>query len=126
MIHLDTSYLIRALVPASAEDDKLRSWLRRGESFGASTMVWGEFLCGPVDGAGEALALRLVRTLIPVGTEEAREAARLFNASGRRRGSFQDCLVAATAIVGEVPLATANTVDFRRFLALGLRFPDGE
>jgi len=126
MIHLDTSYLIRALVPGSAEDGQLRAWLRRGERFGASTVVWGEFLSGPVDDAIGALALRLVRTLVPLGIEEAREAARLFNASGRRRGSFQDCLVAATAIVQGVPLATADPGDFSGFSALGLRLPDGE
>jgi predicted nucleic acid-binding protein len=126
MIQLDTSYLIRSLVPGSPEDEQLRAWLGQGERLGASAVVWGEFLCGPVDDALEALAQRLVRNLVPLGREEAREAARLFNASGRRRGSFQDCLVAATAIVGGVPLATANPGDFRRFSDLGLRFPGSE
>lgn len=126
MIHLDTSYLIRALVSGSPQADQLREWLRSGESFGASAVTWGEFLCGPVDDTSEALALRLVRTLIPLGIKEAREAARLFNASGRRRGSFQDCLVAGTAIVAAAPLATANPADFRRFEPHGLRLAGGE
>lgn len=37
-----------------------------------------------------------------------------FNASGRRRGTFVDCLVAACAIDADAALATANPDDFAR------------
>lgn len=119
-IHLDTSYLIRALVPGSTEGHKLRTWLRDGRSIALSTLAWGEFLCGPLDEGAEALARRVARTHIPLGTEEAAAAARLFNDTGRRRGSFQDCIVAATAMKSRAVLATCDRSDFLRFAASGL------
>ena len=48
MIHLDTSFLIRALYPESAEDRKLRDWIARVETLGMSTIAWTELLCGPL------------------------------------------------------------------------------
>lgn len=49
MIHLDTSFLTHALVPDSTADKQLREWLVRGIPLGVSTIVWTEFLCGPVE-----------------------------------------------------------------------------
>lgn len=37
MIHLDTSFLIRALVRGSVEDNSLRAWLHAGERLAMST-----------------------------------------------------------------------------------------
>ncbi|NQX02602.1 hypothetical protein HQ447_18240, partial [bacterium] len=51
---------------------------------------------------------------------EAEEAARLFNLSGRRRGSHADCMIAAAAIVSGMPLATFNRADFERLVPFGL------
>ena len=47
VIHLDTSFLIRGLVHGSAEDRRLRDWLKKGETLGMSVIAWAEFLCGP-------------------------------------------------------------------------------
>ncbi len=120
MIHLDTSFLIRALVPGSAEDRLLRGWLGDGEPLGISAVCWAEFLCGPVRAAEVELVARVVGEPAPFESGPAATTARLFNLSGRRRGSFVDCMVAATALRAEAKLATANPADFRRFASAGL------
>lgn len=123
-IHLDTSFLIRALVPGADEAATLRRWLEDGREVALSALAWGEFLCGPLPEEAEAVARRLARRHVPLGTDEAAEAARLFNATGRRRGSFQDCLVAATAVIAGAELATCDGPHFRRFTAEGLRLAE--
>jgi predicted nucleic acid-binding protein len=123
-IHLDTSFLIRALVASSAESETLRRWLRARRAVTICTLAWGEFLCGPLDDRVGKLASRVVRTHIPLGTDEAAEAARLFNATGRRRGSFQDCIVAATAVTSGASLATTGRADFERFVPQGLQLAE--
>lgn len=121
MIQLDTSFLIRALVKGSPQDRALRSWLRAGESLAISAIAWGEFLCGPADRSHFDLAARVVPERLAFTGDDATLAAQLFNDSGRRRGSFVDCMIAATAIRAEADLATANAGDFRRFDGAGLR-----
>lgn len=119
-IHLDTSFLIHALVPRSPESDALRRWLGSGHALSICTLAWGEFLCGPLEVEVEVLAHRIARIHVPLGTGEAAEAARLFNATGRRRGSFADCIVAATAFTSEAALATSDRGDFEPFVQEGL------
>ncbi|HYN40686.1 MAG TPA: PIN domain-containing protein [Thermoanaerobaculia bacterium] len=121
MIHLDTSFLIRALLPGSPEDTALRGWLRRGLPIGASALAWAELLCGPLKRSQADLALLVVGELVPFGREDAALAASLFNAAGRRRGSLVDCMIAAAAIRSRAALATGNEADFARFVPHGLR-----
>ena len=120
-VHLDTSFLIRALVAGSDESARLRGWLSERRPLAVSTLVWAELLCGPLDAQSEAIARRIAYRHVPVGTDEATLAATLCNDSGRRRGSLADCVVAATAIGADAPLATRDEDDFRRFEAIGLR-----
>ena len=123
-LHLDTSFLIRALVPDSNESRALEGWILKGRTVCMSTLAWGEFLCGPLGEEEQALAARIVRRHEPMGVSKATDAARLFNASGRRRGSFADCVVAATAMLRGARLATADRTDFARFAPYGLEFAE--
>jgi predicted nucleic acid-binding protein len=124
MIHLDTSFLIRSLVPGSETDRRLRAWLREGEPLGMSAIAWAEFLCGPLAETQLQLVNLIVPRRAPFGEDEAILASRLFNDSGRRRGSLADCMIAATAIREEATLATRNPRDFRRFESAGLHVVD--
>jgi len=121
MIHLDTGFLIRGLVPGTAQDRQIRRWLVSGESLGMSAIAWTELLCGPLNDEQRDLATRLISSRLPFGEREGAVAAHLFNGTGRRRGSLADCMIAATALGEEAVLATDNTADFRRFETFGLR-----
>ena len=123
-IHLDTSWLIRALVPDTPEGAALREWLASDVPVRMSAVAWAEFLCGPggsdADHVSVELARRIVRRRIPVTDREARSAARLFNAAGRRRGSLAHAMIAATAILDDARLATVDTRDFAGWRDEGL------
>lgn len=121
MIHLDTNFLIRALVPGSREDEQLRGWLRMRMPVGVSAVSWTEFLCGPVRTDDVTIAAEVLREPEPFLADDSALAARLFATGGRRRGSLADCMIAATAIRVDAELATTNTNDFRRFETAGLK-----
>ena len=120
MIHLDTSFLIRALALGSPEDRRLRAWIGEGKTLGMSTVAWAELLCGPLKRSEMELATEIVGQRQDFTPEHAELAARFFNESGRRRGSLIDCMIAATALVADAPIATANAADFLRFKDFGL------
>ena len=120
MIHLDTSFLIWALNVGTPEDRKLREWVGAGETLSVSTVAWAEFLCGPLDESEIALADQIVGQRSDFTPDQAAIAARLFNESGRRRGSLIDCMIAAAALTDGAPIATRNMADFRRFENSGL------
>jgi predicted nucleic acid-binding protein len=121
MIHLDTSFLIRALRKRSDEDGLLRRWLRDHTDLGISAVCWTEFLCGPLAARDLHAAARIFPEPEPFLAEDSVAAAGLFNASGRRRGSLVDCMVAATAIRAGASLATADPGHFLRFESAGLK-----
>lgn len=121
MIHLDTSFLIPALIPDTPQNRQLRSWVSNGEVIVVSSVTWAEFLCGPLSQRDLNAAFQVVDRYLEFTTEHAVIAARLFNATGRRRRMMVDCMIAAVAIVDDAPLATVNIVDFRRFTERGLR-----
>jgi predicted nucleic acid-binding protein len=83
MIHLDTGFLIRALVRNSSEDVKFRAWLGSSADVGISSIAWAEFLCGPVGRKEVELAARVLPNRYPFTQGDAAVAARLFNLSGR-------------------------------------------
>jgi predicted nucleic acid-binding protein len=121
MIHLDTNYLVDLVTVGSTGAAKVSAWLKAGKTVTTSAVAWSEFCNGPLSRAQkEACFAVLNRTIIDFTWREAEEASRLFNLSGRRRGSHADCMIAAAAMVAGVPLASLNRVDFEKLVPFGL------
>ena len=85
-----------------------------------SAVAWAELLCGPLDRSEMEWAAEIVGQRQDFTPEHAALAARLFNESGRWRGSLIDCMIAATALAADAPIAAANAADFLRFKDSGL------
>lgn len=121
MIHLDTNYLVDLATVGSAGAAKVKAWLLAGKKVTAGAVAWSEFCNGPLSKAQKDAAIAVLdHKIVPFGWREAEEAARLFNLSGRRRGSHADCMIAATAILAGCGLATFNLSDFERLVPFGL------
>jgi predicted nucleic acid-binding protein len=120
VIHLDTSFLVRALMAGTTEGNDLKQWIDAGAMLGISAVAWTEFVCGPLDSGDLSLAATILGEPVPFAGDDAVRAAELFNQAGRRRGSIIDCMVAAAAIGANASLATSNRVDFQRFRGLRL------
>ena len=121
MIHFDTNFLIRALRTGSHEEVLLQDQLSKKSPLNISVVVHAEFLCGPVDTRERRMIDRLFPTPVSLTKADAEVGAVLFNASGRRKNSLADCLIAATAILVNALLLTANVADFKPFAQFGLR-----
>lgn len=120
MIHLDTNFLIDALVTGSPQEAQIVAWLGAGESLGISTVAWGEFLCGPISAAAEGFARLMLPAAVPLERADAEKAARLFNQTGRRSKSYADCCIAAVAIRLGARVASSNRDDFAPMVPHGL------
>lgn len=122
MIYLDTNFLVDLVTVGSPGGRKISTWLKAGKSVATSAVAWSEFCNGPLSKAQKDAAFAVLdRQITDFTWREAEEAARLFNLSGRRRGSHADCMIAAAAIVSGMPLATFNSADFQRLTPFGLR-----
>jgi predicted nucleic acid-binding protein len=120
-ILLDTNYLIGALVAGSDESKQILDWLQQGEVLITAMPAWYEFLCGPVSEVQVKAVQSVLSEIVPLDESQAREAARLFNHSGRRRALRVDALIAACAAIKGASLATRNTSDFEIFADYGLQ-----
>lgn len=120
-IHVDTCFLIRALVPDTEADKRLRQWLGEEQLLCMDSIAWTEFLCGPLQPEALALARNVVTERIDFTEQDARRAAEFFNATGRRRGTLADCMIAACARERNAVLATLNRQHFQPFQQFGLR-----
>lgn len=121
MIHLDTNYLVEMVTVGSVGAANVSEWLKAGKSVGTSAIAWSEFCNGPLSKAQKEAAFAVLdRQITDFTWREAEEAARLFNLSGRCRGSHADCMIAAAAIVSGSALATLNSADFGRLEPFGL------
>jgi predicted nucleic acid-binding protein len=100
----------------------VEGWMAAGQNFATSAIAWTEFLNGPATPLEVSRAEAVLQSrIIAFGQKEAALAADLFNKTGRRRGSRFDCLIAATAIIAQAEMATANQSDFKAFISHGLK-----
>jgi predicted nucleic acid-binding protein len=121
MIHFDTNALI--YLPRWAKDGHpVIKRVVAGEPAAVCSVVWYEFLCGPLADDEAALAHAFLQgRILALAEQDARLAAELFNTTGRKRIHRTDTLIAACAIRAKVEFVTANTADFQPLVAHGLR-----
>ncbi|PYY15935.1 MAG: hypothetical protein DMG61_02140 [Acidobacteria bacterium] len=121
MIHLDTSFLIRSLIPGSSEGACVESWISTQVPLRVSAVCWAESPCGPLNTSDVPFLEQLLGEPLSFTGADAERAAALFNSADRRRGQLVDCMIAATALREKASLATRNIADFVRFQSSGLR-----
>src|ERR1700683_2495419 len=95
VVHLDTSFLIRALKADSSESALMAGMLQDGIHLGISAIAWAEFFCGPLNNTQRELSVQLVGEPETLLAEDSVLAANFFNQTGRRRGTLLDCMIAA-------------------------------
>ena len=121
MIHLDTNMLVELVAVGSPGGRRILQWVGSGREIGASAIAWSEFCNGPLSLAQKDAAFNVLnRRIADFDWLQGETAARLFNLTGRRRGSHADCMIAAAAMASGATLATRNISDFERFLEYGL------
>ena len=120
MIHLDTSFVIHALVSGAPAGRQLEQWLLSREELNISTIALSELLCGPIAPFDQTLINGLFPSPEPFLPPDAAKAAELFNVTGRRSRSLADCQIAAGALRCDARLATNNASDFAPFRSHGL------
>ena len=126
MLHFDTNALI-ALPHWASRGQEIVQRVARGEPAAASTVVWYEFLIGPLEAREADLARAFLQgRILPVEEADADLAATLFNAAGRQRALKTDALIAAAAIRADAELVTLNHQDFLPFTGHGLRLAQAE
>jgi predicted nucleic acid-binding protein len=121
-LFLDTNLLIDLVTAGSPHIAVIRRWLKDGEKLAASAIAWSEFCNGPHSKAQKDSVFHILEgRVIAFTVKESEDASRLFHRTGRKRGSHADCMIAAAAIVADIPVATRNIADFEPFVPLGLK-----
>ncbi len=121
MIFLDTNYLIRGLINGTAESAQLAKWCEDETPLITNSLVWCEFITGPITDEEINLAWHLVGMEVhSFDHADSILAATLFNKLGRPRSKRIDIMIAASAMNLETTLATANLADFTALIPHGL------
>jgi predicted nucleic acid-binding protein len=122
VIHLDSNFLIDGVESGTVAAGEIAAWLLSGESLACSSIVWAEFLNGPIlPGHVNAAHAFLTGGITVFDEAQAAISAQFFNACGRKRRHKFDCLIAAAAVTSGARLATRNPADFEPFISLGLQ-----
>lgn len=121
-ILMDTNALIALGDPTDALFQTAEQAIRAGAQACTCSVAWHEYVRGPLLEVDRDRALRVIESRIfPLERSHAECAAKLFNQTGRRRGSTADCLIAAVAMEHDADLLTGNSEDFKLFVPHGLR-----
>jgi len=121
VLHFDTNALI-ALPHWARDGHSIVQRVVEGEAAAASSVVWYEFLIGPLEDRESGLAHAFLQGRVVSAEEgDAELAAHLFNAIGRTRALKTDALIAAIAIRADAEFVTLNHQDFLPFIDHGLR-----
>lgn len=121
MICLDTNYLILGLSEGTREAEQLIAWAQAHEAIVTPMVAWFEFRCGPVTPIQVATMRAFLQDVVVFDEPQVLEAARLYNAVGRRRTLRVDSMIASAAVVAGAQLATNNREHFSAFVPYGLQ-----
>jgi predicted nucleic acid-binding protein len=101
--------------------DFVEQQLAEGVDIVVSSIVWYEFLVGPIEKSEIAFVLSFLATA-PIMFDEtlAVQSAKLFNETGRVRKRKTDTMIAATALAFGARIVTGNVQDFQCFESFGL------
>lgn len=121
-LHLDTNAIIALGDPSHELFLAVEKCLEEGGSVSTDAVAWHEYIRGPVhpDEAARALLI-LENRVFELTRQTAETAAILFNATGRRRASTADCLIAAACMAEDSTLLTQNVEEFKPFASHGLK-----
>ena len=121
-ILLDTNALIALSDPSNLLFQAAERALKAGAMACTCSVAWHEYVRGPLNDKDRERVLRVIESRIySLERKNAEFAAKLFNQTGRRRGSTADCLIAAVAVAYDAELMTWNLSDFKPFEPHGLR-----
>lgn len=121
MIHFDTNALI-ALPRWVRDGHEVVTRVVDGEAAAVCSVVWYEYLLGPLaEGEAELARSFLSNRIESVTEKDAALGADLFNAAGRKRTLKTDALIAAVAIREDADFVTVNVTDFEPFVTHGLQ-----
>lgn len=119
---LDTNALIALSDPRHLLFQCIEKAVRAGARACTCSVAWHEYVRGPLLQQDRERCLRVIESRIfSLERRHAEVAAKLFNQTGRRRGSTADCLIAAVALGHNTGLLTENLIDFEVFVPHGLR-----
>ena len=122
MIHLDTNLLIGAIDTADEHHPTARRVLAGRGPFACSSVTWMEFHSQPLPPVlNDASRGMLTGGIVPFDEATAVLAGDLYYATGSKRRTRLDTMIAATSILAGAELATVNPDDFQAFLVHGLK-----